>query len=115
VAFTCSLTELRHCFDASAQIAARYVALGMHIGFGGVLTRPGHRKPGAAAARVPPERLLVETDCPYMRPAQAPAGRNEPAFLVHTVEALARLRRTDTEQIAQLTTRNAARLFFGER
>ena len=105
---------VRHCFDGAAQVAAQYAALGMHIGFGGALTKPGHKKLKAAAAQVPARHVLVETDCPYVRPAQVPAGRNEPAFIVHTLGALARVRQTSPEQIAQLTTCNAARLFFGE-
>ena len=110
-----SLHGLRHCFDGSAQDAAPYIELGMHISFGGIVTRPGHKKLKAAAHLVPDDRLLVETDCPYMTPAEAQGGRNEPAFILHTVKALAALRNAEPAKIAALTTRNAERLFFGGR
>lgn len=105
---------VRHCFDSSAQIAADYLERGLHIGFGGILTRPGHKKLKKAARTVPAERLLVETDCPYMTPPEAQTGRNEPALIRSTTRTLAGLRSTTEEKIAKTTTRNAGRLFFGE-
>ena len=107
------LHGVRHCFDGSAQIAARYLTRGMCLGFGGAITQPGRRKLKAAARMVPAGRLLVETDCPYMVPAGQHGGRNEPAFIVHAVKAVAGLRRSTPDEIARITTRNAARLFFG--
>lgn len=105
---------VRHCFDASAQTAEEYVKLGMHVAFGGALTQPGHKKLKAAAASVPADRLLVETDCPFMTPAGVPKGPNEPAYIAHVVRALAELRGVSAEDVAELTTRNAARLLLGE-
>ena len=107
------LHGVRHCFDGSAQTAARYLDLGFRLGFGGAITQPGHKKLKAAARMVPAARLLVETDCPYMTPAGQPGGRNEPAFITHAVQALAGLRKVTPEEIARITTGNAARLFFG--
>jgi len=104
---------VRHCFDSSAQVAARYLELGLHVSFGGIITRPGYKRVKAAAAKVPVGRLLVETDCPYMAPVQVATGRNEPAFMEHTVRALAGLRRVGFEELAEATTRNACQLFFG--
>ena len=110
---TRGLHGVRHCFDGSAQTAARYLDLGMCLGFGGTMTQPGHKKLKAAALMVPAERLLVETDCPYMMPAGQPGSRNEPAFITHVVQAFAELRRVSPNEIAGTTTRNALGLFFG--
>ncbi len=103
---------VRHCFDGSAQVAARYVELGLHVSFGGAVTRPGHKKLKAAARSLPAGRLLVETDCPYQAPAQHAGTRNEPAFIIETLEALAALRQETTDSLASTTTRNAVRLFL---
>ncbi len=105
---------VRHCFEGSAQVAGRYVELGFHISFAGAVTRPGHKKTKAAARAVPEDRLLVETDCPYQTPAARSGARNEPAFIVDTIEALAALRDEEPATIASLTTANAMRLFFGD-
>jgi len=102
---------VRHCFDSSGQIAGRYVELGFHISLGAAVTRPGHRKLKAAARAVPDEWLLVETDCPYQAPAGRAGQRNEPAFIVDTLHALAGLRGTAPEELAAVTTRNACALF----
>lgn len=104
---------VRHCFDGSAAIAARYAALGMHLSFGGTITQPGYKKLKAAARLVPPTRLLVETDSPYVLPAGQAGSRNEPAFITHAVHALAALRGATPKDIARLTTSNAVHLFFG--
>lgn len=103
---------VRHCFDGSPETAERYVELGFHISFGGIITRPGHKKPKAAAAAVGADRLLVETDCPYQTPASRAGMRNEPAFIVETVEALSALRRQTLDDVARITTENAEALFF---
>jgi len=106
---------VRHCFDGTPDAAADYLELGMHVAFGGILTRAGYNRVKQAAGVVPATRLLVETDCPYMTPPGAGTARNEPAFIVHTVQALAALRRTSAEEIASITTHNALRLFFTSR
>ncbi len=105
------MAGVRHCFDASAQVAERYLALGFHVSFAGTITRPGHRKLKAAARALPLDRLLVETDCPYQTPAGRGKVRNEPAFIVDTVQALAALRAAPPEEIAAATAANARRLF----
>jgi TatD DNase family protein len=107
------LHGVRHCFDGSAQTAARYLDLGICLGFGGAITQPGRKKLKAAALMVPASRLLVETDCPYVMPARQPGSRNEPALITHAVQALAGLRGVSSDEIASITTRNAVRLFFG--
>jgi len=105
------LRGVRHCFDAGPEVAARYVELGFHIAFGGAVTRPGYRKLKAAAGIVPADRLLLETDCPYQVPASRAGRRNEPAFIVETLRALAALRGEEPEDLAEITTANARHLF----
>jgi TatD DNase family protein len=104
---------VRHCFDSSPSVAAAYLDMGLHLAFGGLVTREGYKRVKAAAAAVPANRLLLETDCPYMAPAGVSTGRNEPAFLEHTLRVLAGLRRTTPDEISAVTSRNASRLFFG--
>ena len=107
------VSGVRHCFDGDAETAGRYVALGMHLAFGGTITLAGYKKAKAAAAHAPDERLLVETDSPYILPAGAPEGPNEPANAALVVDALAALRHASPALIARITTRNAEALFFG--
>ncbi len=109
---TSDLRGVRHCFDSSKQIAEQYVDIGMYIAFGGILTRTGHKKLKRAAQWVPDDRLLVETDCPYMTPDGINSDNNEPAHITHTIRALASLRNQSPDEIAALTTHNARMLFF---
>ncbi len=102
---------VRHCFDRDTETAGAYLELGFHISLAAHLSRPGYKRLKAAARRLPADRLLVETDCPYQSPHSKRGQRNEPAFIVETVEALARLRGLTLEQVADLTARNAVRLF----
>jgi TatD DNase family protein len=102
---------VRHCFDGSVSVAGRYVALGLHVSVGAIVTREGHKRLKAAVAALPAERVLVETDCPYQAPACRAGERNEPAFIVETVRAVARLRGDTPDELAALTTANAEALF----
>jgi TatD DNase family protein len=81
-----------HCFDASMDFAQACLDLGAWISFSGMITFPKREDLHQAAALVPADRLLVETDCPYLAPTPRRGQRNEPAFVVHTVEQLAALR-----------------------
>ena len=109
------LPGVRHCYDGGAQVALRYAELGLRIAFGGTLTYPGHSKLKEAAAALPADRLLLETDSPYMTPAGAPDGPNEPANVVHVARSLAQARGCPAEEIARLTTDNAQALFLAGR
>lgn len=101
---------IMHCFTGNSGQAAEALELGFHISFGGVVTFPKAEQVRAAALLVPDDRMLVETDAPYLAPAQKRGKRNEPAFLVETVLRLATLRGTTPERIAEITTRNFERL-----
>ncbi len=99
-----------HCFTGDAAQARQALDRGFHLGFGGVLTFPRAASVREAARITPEDRLLVETDCPYLAPVPHRGKRNEPAFLVETVRRLAEARGCSAEEIAQITTRNFERL-----
>jgi TatD DNase family protein len=100
-----------HCFTGDAQQAREAVALGFHLGIGGVLTFPKSDSLRDAVRDVPDERLLLETDCPYLAPVPFRGKRNEPAYIPHTVKTLASVRGVSEEEIARTTTQNFERLF----
>ena len=100
-----------HCFTGDAEQAQEAVGLGFHLGFGGVLTFPKSDSVRDAARVVPENRLLLETDCPYLAPVPFRGKRNEPAYLGHTARKLAEVRGVTEEAIAQTTTRNFEELF----
>jgi TatD DNase family protein len=102
---------IMHCFTGDEQQAREALDLGFHLSFGGVLTFPKAEAVRQAARITPDDRLLVETDCPYLAPVPHRGKRNEPAFIVETVRRLAEIRGQTPEGIAGLTTRNFERLF----
>ncbi len=101
-----------HCFTGDADAARRFVAVGFHISFSGILTFRNAKAVQAAAAVVPDDRLMIETDAPYLAPEPYRGQRNEPAFVVRTLEALARRRNADPGPLAASIRANVARLFF---
>ena len=100
-----------HCFTESWAVAEEAMAMGFAISFSGIVTFRNAAQVRDVAARVPWDRLLVETDSPYLAPVPMRGKTNEPAFVRHVAEALARLRETDLAQIARVTTTNFFRLF----
>ncbi len=100
-----------HCYTMGPDELEPYLAAGLHISFSGVVTYPKNDRNRAAAARVPAERLLVETDCPYLAPQSARGQRNEPAFVAEVLRELAAVRGESLEELARVTSQNAARLF----
>jgi TatD DNase family protein len=101
---------IMHCFTGDEPQAREALDLGFHIAFGGVLTFANAGQVRQAARIVPDDRLLVETDCPYLAPVPHRGKRNEPAFLTETVRRLAGVRGRTPEEIAALTTHNFERL-----
>lgn len=101
---------IMHCFTGDAAQARAALDLGFHLAFGGVLTFPKAEAVREAARLTPPDRLLVETDCPYLAPVPMRGKRNEPAFIVETVRRLAVIRGCPVEEIAAQTTENFERL-----
>jgi TatD DNase family protein len=97
---------IMHCFTGDAVQARQALDLGFHLSFGGVLTFPKAETLRQAARITPQDRLLVETDCPYLAPVPHRGKRNEPAFVVDTARRLAEVRGVTPETIAECTTRN---------
>jgi TatD DNase family protein len=102
---------IMHCFSGDYSQAAEALHLGMLISFAGILTFPKAAELRDAAARLPLDSILVETDSPYLAPVPHRGKRNEPAFLVETVRMLAKVRGISGEEAASATTGNFVRLF----
>ena len=85
--------------------------MGLHISFAGMVTYKNAENLRAVAARIPAERLLVETDSPYLAPVPVRGKRNEPAYVIHTAACLAAVRGDEPGVLAEQSTRNARRLF----
>ncbi len=101
-----------HSCSASPELVREYVALGLHVSFSGSITwHGGANKAARAAHKVPRDRLVVETDAPDQTPEPQRPGRNEPAFLVAIVEAIAHLWGVDFAEAGRITDGNARRLF----
>lgn len=100
-----------HCFSGSAESAREVIALGLHIGFTGVLTFKNARKPLEALAQVPLDRLLIETDCPYMAPVPYRGKRCDSTMLTEVAAVMAREKGVSTQEIGRITAENAANLF----
>jgi TatD DNase family protein len=100
-----------HSYSAGPERLEEVLGLGFSIGVSGPVTFRKADQLRAVAAAVPLERLLVETDCPYLTPAPYPSKRNEPAYVRYVVEAVARARGVPAEAVAQATAANARRLF----
>ena len=101
---------IMHCFTGGPQEAQKALDRGFHLSFGGVITFAKADKVREAARLTPDDRLLVETDAPYLAPVPHRGKRNEPAFVVETVRKLAEIRGTTPEAIAEVTTTNFDRL-----
>ena len=100
-----------HCFSGSAEMAKEIVELGMYVAFGGAVTFKNARRPLEAAAAVPLDRLLVETDCPYMAPEPYRGQRSDSTMIPKMVEKIAALRGLPVETVAKATRENAMELF----
>ncbi len=106
-----AIPGVMHCFTGNVAEARRCLDLGFYLSFGGIVTFPKSVDIQQAAKETPDDRLLLETDAPYLAPVPVRGKRNEPGFLIHTAAKLAQLRGTSPEMIAALTTRNFSRVF----
>ncbi len=102
---------LLHCFSSTRALAEASLALGAYVSFSGILTFPKSQEIRDIARDVPPDRLLVETDAPYLAPVPFRGKRNEPAHVAHTAAVLAQVHNMTPEAMADLTTANFRRLF----
>ena len=100
-----------HCFTGDVELMHRSIGIGFHIGIGGIVTFPNAKDMQAVATEVPSERLLIETDCPWLAPQFRRGKRNEPAYVPAVAEKIAELRGTSVEAIGDMTTKNFDTLF----
>ena len=100
-----------HCYSGSAEMARQLVDKGWYIGFTGVLTFKSARKAVEVAASIPLERIVLETDCPYMAPEPFRGKRNHPGYLYRMAEKLAEIRGMSVEEIHAITVENGRRLY----
>ena len=102
---------LLHCFTGDVELMQRSLAIGFHIGIGGIVTYPNAKDIQAVARAVPEDRLLIETDCPWLTPQFRRGKRNEPAYVRAVAEKIAELRDTSIETIGKITTENFRTVF----
>lgn len=100
-----------HCFSGSVEMAKEIVKIGMYIGLGGAVTFKNAVKPVEVAKFVPVDKLLVETDCPYMTPVPFRGKRNDSSLIPYTAEKIAEVRGVTAQEILNLTAENARELF----
>ncbi|MCC6237676.1 MAG: TatD family hydrolase [Dehalococcoidia bacterium] len=102
---------MMHCYAGNLDLARRYVDLGFLVSIPGPVTYANNARGREVASTVPLDKLLAETDCPYLTPVPWRGQRNEPAYVVQTIRAIAELRGQRAEDVARATAVNAARLF----
>lgn len=100
-----------HCYSGSVESAREYLDMGFYLSFAGPVTFKNAHKLQEVARYCPDDRIMVETDSPYLAPVPMRGKRNEPAFVRYVAEAVAALRGVETEKLAELTERNTCRLF----
>ena len=100
-----------HCFSGSVETAKQLTDIGFYIGLGGSVTFKNAKKPAEVAASIPLERLLLETDCPYMTPVPFRGRRNNSALIAYTAEKIAELREITAQDVINQATQNAKTLF----
>lgn len=101
-----------HCFSGSAESALEVVRLGLYVGFTGVLTFKNSKKAWAACEAVPLDRLLLETDCPYMAPVPHRGERCDSSMIKFTAQKMAEIKGVSTEEMIEIARENGERLFF---
>ncbi|MGX9292747.1 TatD family hydrolase [Bacillus sp. A015] len=102
---------IMHCFTGSLEIAKACMDMNFYISFGGPVTFKNAKKPKEVVKDIPSDRLLIETDCPYLTPAPFRGKRNEPSYVKYIAEQIAELREISFEELAELTTENAKKVF----
>ena len=101
-----------HCFSGSVEMAKDILSIGMYIGLGGATTFKNAKTPVAVAKMLPANRLLIETDCPYMTPVPHRGERNDSSYIPYIAELMAEVRGVTAQEILDMTAENARRLFF---
>ena len=104
-----------HCYSYSPEMAKEFIKLGYYIGVGGVVTFKNAKKLKETVQQIPLERILLETDCPYMAPEPHRGERNDSSYIPYVVEKIAELKGITTEEVERVTYRNAETLFHAKR
>lgn len=107
------LRGIIHCYSYSREMAEEYVKMGFHIGIGGVVTFKNSKKLKSVASSIPLERIVLETDCPYMAPIPYRGKRNNSAYIDFVAATIAALRGITKEEVIEITEQNALELFPG--
>lgn len=100
-----------HCYSYSPEIAQEFIKMGYYIGVGGVVTFKNAKKLKETVEQIPLERILLETDCPYMAPEPYRGKRNDSRYIPYIVEKIAELKRISIEEVEQITWQNATKLY----
>ena len=100
-----------HCYSGSYEMALEFIKLGLYIGFDGPLTFKNSKEPKKILCEIPEDRILIETDCPYLTPEPFRGKRNESAYVKYVLYEVARLRNISIEEAERITSENACRLF----
>lgn len=111
-AHTPKLKGVIHCFSYAPETAREYLEMGYYIGVGGVVTFKNAKKLKEVVKMLPPERILLETDCPYLAPEPNRGKRNSSLNLPYVAEAVAELKGMETEEVIRITNENARKLYF---
>ncbi|MGG2945061.1 TatD family hydrolase [Bacillus safensis] len=102
---------IMHCFTGSLETAKACMEMNFYISFGGPVTFKNAKKPKEVVKEIPSDKLLIETDCPYLTPVPFRGKRNEPSYVKYIAEQIAELREISFEELAELTTINAKKVF----
>ncbi|WP_342493743.1 TatD family hydrolase [Bacillus sp. FSL R5-0712] len=102
---------IMHCFTGSLETAKTCMEMNFYISFGGPVTFKNAKKPKEVVKEIPSDKLLIETDCPYLTPVPFRGKRNEPSYVKYIAEQIAELREISFEELAELTTKNAKKVF----
>ncbi len=105
-------TGVLHCFSGSLETANEIIKLGLYIGIGGSLTFKNAKKTVEVAANIPLDRILLETDCPYLAPVPYRGKRNDSSLIMYVAEKLSEIRNIPTQEIINTATENAKHLFL---
>ena len=100
-----------HCYSGNLQMAMDYINLGFFIGIGGVITFKNAKKLIEVVEKIPIEKILIETDCPYLSPEPNRGKRNDSSNLKFIVEKISQIKNIPHEQVAKITLENAKKLF----
>ena len=105
------LSGIIHCFSYSREVALSYVEMGYYIGVGGVVTFKNGRKLREAVESIPLERIVLETDCPYLSPEPYRGRRNSSVYLTYVVDKIAEIKGVSAEEVMKITYENACRVY----